>query len=73
VTRIDGKYIDTTQPIFSYFDARNNPIPTPVTAANLASIDSVAIKLRVRVTPIAPVVEIDTVVHIRNTDYNPNT
>ena len=72
-TRIDGKYIDTSQPIFTYFDAKNVLIPTPVAAANLASIDSVAIKLRVRVTPTSPVVEIDTTVHIRNTDYNPNT
>ena len=73
VSRIDGKYIDTTQPIFSYFDAKDVPIPTPVAASDLASIDSVAIKLRVRVTPTSPVVEIDATVHIRNTDYNPNT
>jgi prepilin-type N-terminal cleavage/methylation domain-containing protein len=73
VSRIDGKYIDTSQPIFSYFDAKDVPIPTPVAASDLASIDSVAIKLRVRVTPTSPVVEIDTTVHIRNTDYNPNT
>ena len=72
-TRIDGKYIDTTQPIFSYFDAKGNPIATPVIPANLASIDAVAINLRVRVTPISPVVVITTTVHIRNTDYNPNT
>jgi len=72
-TRIDGKYIDTTQPIFSYFDAKGNPIATPVIPANLASIDAVAINLRVRVTPISPVVVINTTVHIRNTDYNPNT
>jgi prepilin-type N-terminal cleavage/methylation domain-containing protein len=71
--RIDGKYIDTSQPIFSYFDLSGTPIPTPITTvAGLRSIDSVAIKLRVRVTPTAPVVEIDTTVHIRNTDYNPN-
>ena len=38
-----------------------------------ASIDSVAINLRVRVTPTSPIVVINTVVHIRNTDYNPNT
>ncbi len=72
-TRIDGKYIDTTQPIFSYFDAKGIPIVTPVAAANLASIDAVSINLRVRVTPISPVVVINTTVHIRNTDYNPNT
>jgi hypothetical protein len=72
-TRIDGKYIDTTQPIFSYFDAKGNPIATPVSAANLESIDAVAINLRVRVTPVSPVVVINTTVHIRNTDYNPNT
>jgi prepilin-type N-terminal cleavage/methylation domain-containing protein len=73
-TRIDGKYIDTSVPIFSYFDADNNPIPTPITTvAGLRSIDSVAINLRVRVTPTSPVVVMNAVVHIRNTDYNPNT
>ena len=73
-TRIDGKYIDTTQPIFSYFDSDNNPIPTPITTvAGLRSIDSVAINLRVRVTPNSPIVVMNAVVHIRNTDYNPNT
>ena len=73
-SRIDGKYIDTTLPIFSYFDSDNNPIPTPITTvAGLRSIDSVAINLRVRVTPSSPIVVMNTVVHIRNTDYNPNT
>jgi prepilin-type N-terminal cleavage/methylation domain-containing protein len=73
-SRIDGKYIDTTLPIFSYFDADNNPIPTPITTvAGLRSIDSVAINLRVRVTPTSPIVVMNALVHIRNTDYNPNT
>jgi prepilin-type N-terminal cleavage/methylation domain-containing protein len=72
-TRIDGQYIDTSQPIFSYYDTSGNAIPTPVATASLKSIDSVGINLRVRVTPTAPIVVINTVVHIRNTDYNPNT
>jgi prepilin-type N-terminal cleavage/methylation domain-containing protein len=72
-TRIDGKYIDTSQPIFSYFDANGNPITTPITTtASLRSIDSVGINIRVRVTPTSPIVVISTVVHIRNVDYNPN-
>jgi type II secretory pathway pseudopilin PulG len=72
-SRIDGKYIDTTQPLFSYFDADGNAIPTPITTtAGLRSIDSVALNLRVRVTPRSPIVVINTIVHIRNTDYNPN-
>ena len=73
-TRIDGKYLDTTQPIFSYYDADNTPIATPITTtAGLRSIDSVGINLRVRVTPNSPIVVINTTVHVRNTDYNPNT
>jgi hypothetical protein len=73
-TRIDGKYIDTTQPIFSYYDSDNNPIATPITTtAGLRSIDVVGINLRVRVTPNSPIVVMNTQVHIRNTDYNPNT
>ena len=49
-TRIDGQYIDTSQPIFSYYDADGNPIPTPITTPpSLRSIDSVGINLRVRV------------------------
>lgn len=73
-TRIDGKYLDTSQPMFSYFDSDNNPIPTPITTtAGLRSIDSVAINLRVQVTPTSPIVVMNTTVHVRNTDYNPNT
>ena len=72
-TRIDGKYIDTSQNIFSYFDANGSPITTPITTtAGLRSIDSVGINVRVRVTPTAPIVVISTTVHIRNVDYNPN-
>lgn len=73
-TRIDGQYLDTSQPMFSYFDADGNTIPTPITTtASLRSIDAVGINLRVRVTPTAPVVQFQTTVHIRNVDYNPNT
>ena len=73
-TRIDGKYLDTTQPIFSYADANGTPLVTPITTtAGLKSIDSVSINLRVRVTPTSPIVVINTTVHVRNTDYNPNT
>jgi hypothetical protein len=73
-TRIDGQYLDTSQPIFSYFDADGNPITTPITTlAALRSIDIVGINLRVRVNPNAPIVVIQTQVHVRNVDYNPNT
>jgi prepilin-type N-terminal cleavage/methylation domain-containing protein len=72
-TRIDGKYLDTSQPIFSYFDANGTPIATPITTtAGLRSIDSVGINVRVRVTPTSPIVVISSVVHVRNVDYNPN-
>ena len=72
-TRIDGKYLDTSQPIFSYYDADGNLIPTPInTTANLRSINSVGINVRVRVTPTAPIVVINAIVHVRNIDYNPN-
>jgi prepilin-type N-terminal cleavage/methylation domain-containing protein len=74
LNRIDGKYLDTSQPIFSYYDLSGAAIPTPInTVAALRSIDSVGINLRVRVTPTSPVVVINTTVHVRNTDYNPNT
>jgi hypothetical protein len=73
-TRIDGKYLDTTQPIFSFYDSDNNAIATPITTiAALRSIDAVGINLRVRVTPNSPIVVMNSTVHIRNTDYNPNT
>jgi prepilin-type N-terminal cleavage/methylation domain-containing protein len=72
-TRIDGKYLDTSQPIFSYFDSDGNTIATPITTVPaLRSIDSVGINVRVRVTPTSPVVVISTIVHVRNVDYNPD-
>ncbi len=77
VTRLDGQYVDTSQPIFSYYDASfptPNLIPTPITTtAGLRSIDQVCINLRVRVHPSSPSVVISTCIHVRNVDYNPNT
>src|SRR6185295_12509111 len=29
-TRIDGQYLDTSQPIFTFYDSDNKPIPTPI-------------------------------------------
>ncbi len=73
-TRIDGKYLDTSQPIFTYFDADGNQLATPITTtAVLRSIDAVGINIRVRVTPKAPIVVINTLVHVRNVDYNPDS
>jgi hypothetical protein len=74
VSRLDGRYLDTSQPIFSYFDADNNALTTPITTtAGLRSIAAVGINLRVRVRPLAPVVVISTLIHVRNVDYNPNS
>ncbi len=74
VSRLDGRYLDTSQPIFSYFDADNNALATPITTtAGLRSIASVAINLRIRVRPNAPTVVISTLIHVRNVDYNPNS
>ncbi len=76
INRIDGKYLDTSQPIFTYYTASDpvNAIPVPITTlTGLRSIDSVGITLRVRVHPNSPVVVISTRIHVRNVDYNPNT
>jgi prepilin-type N-terminal cleavage/methylation domain-containing protein len=75
VNRLDGQYIDTTQPIFSYYDADGTQIlPMPITGnANLRSIDAVGVTLRIRVHPRSPVVVISTRIHVRNVDYNPDS
>jgi prepilin-type N-terminal cleavage/methylation domain-containing protein len=75
VSRIDGRYIDTSQPMFAYKDKDGNEIDsaTLATLAGLRSIDAVSITLRVRVHPSSPVVVITTLVHIRSVDYNPNS
>jgi prepilin-type N-terminal cleavage/methylation domain-containing protein len=73
--RLDGQYVQTSQPIFSYYDASTPPnlIPTPITTtADLRSIDQVCINLRVRVHINSSSVVISTCIHIRNVDYNPN-
>lgn len=74
VNRLDGQYIDTSLPIFTYYDSDGNPItPLPITGVTpLRSIDAVGIRLRIRVHPHSPTVVISTRVHIRNVDYNPN-
>jgi prepilin-type N-terminal cleavage/methylation domain-containing protein len=73
VSRIDGEYIDSSQPIFSYWDSAGNPINAPVPASQLGDIDAVGITLRIRVHPHSPVVVISTRIHIRNVDYNPGS
>src|SRR5262249_6737957 len=73
VNRLDGQYLDTSQPIFKYYDADGNPLTMPVTGvANLRSIDAVGVTLRIRVHPHSPVVVISTRIHVRNVDYNPD-
>ena len=55
-------------------DANRLQIPTPITTlAGLRSIAAVGINLRVQVRPRAPSVVVNTMVHIRNVDYNPNS
>lgn len=74
-TRLDGQYIQTSQPIFSYYDGSTPPvlIQTPITTtADLRSIDQVCINLRVRVHLNSSTVVISTCIYIRNVDYNPN-
>ncbi len=76
ITRIDGRYLDSTAPVvFTYYDSNMNQLnPSSLTnLAGLRSIDAVGINLRVRVRPGSPVVVINTIVHARNVDYNPNT
>jgi hypothetical protein len=73
VSRIDGRYLETSEPIFTYYDADGVQLATPVTTlSGLRSIAAVGVNLRVQVRPRAPVVEINTLVHVRNVDYNPN-
>lgn len=74
VNRLDGEYIDTSQPIFTYYDAAGNALAMPVAGnANLRSIDAVGVTLRIKVHPHSPVVVISTRIHVRNVDYNPNS
>jgi len=86
--RIDGKYLDTSQPMFTYYryDTANPTqlvaIPAtslplnwsdPADRAAMQSIVAVGMKVRVRVTPTSPIAQIESRVHIRNIDYNPDT
>jgi len=75
VSRLDGRYLDTSQPIFTYYDANGNVLTSAqlATLAGLRSVDAVGLNLRVRVRPLSPVVVINSLVHARNVDYNPNT
>ena len=76
VSRLDGRYLDTSQPMFTYYDRNQNvldPATTLTTLTGLRSIDSVGINLRVRVNVHSPTVVVSTLVHIRSVDYNPNS
>jgi hypothetical protein len=81
-SRIDGKYLDVSVPMFTYYEydsvdptklKKIDPALLPITdVPTLQSIVAVGITVRVRVTPNAPIAQIDTLVHVRNVDYNPN-
>jgi hypothetical protein len=75
VSRVDGQYIDVSQPMFTFYRADGSQIlPVPIVAtADLRSIDSVGVTLRIRVHPKSPVVVISTRIHLRNVDYNPSS
>ena len=72
--RVEGKYIDVSQPMFTYYRADGSQIlPVPILAtADLRSIDAVGVTLRIRVHPKSPTVVISTRIHVRNVDYNPS-
>lgn len=73
VNRLDGQYVDTTQAIFKYYNSDDQEIPLPITTtADLRSIDTVGVTLRIRVHPKSPVVVVSTKIHVRNVDYNPD-
>jgi prepilin-type N-terminal cleavage/methylation domain-containing protein len=73
VNRIDGQYLDTSQPIFSYYDVDGNLLTAPITTmAGLRSIDAVGVTLHVRVHPNSPSVVVTSRIHVRNVDYNPD-
>jgi hypothetical protein len=73
VNRLDGQYVDTSQPIFKYYDSDDQELVPPITStADLRSIDAVQVTLRIRVRPNAPVVTISSKIHVRNVDYNPD-
>jgi prepilin-type N-terminal cleavage/methylation domain-containing protein len=71
-TRMDGRYVDTSGVIFTYFDKTGTAIAAPVDPTKLRSIEQVGISLTTRVSPTAPATTIQTRVHIRNVDYNPS-
>jgi prepilin-type N-terminal cleavage/methylation domain-containing protein len=72
IGRIDGQYLDTSQPMFKYYRSDGTEILPPIiTIGDLRSIDAVAVTLRIRVHPKSPLVVVSTRVHIRNVDYNP--
>jgi hypothetical protein len=73
VARIDGQYLDPTQPLFKFYAADSDtPLGTLTTVSDLRGVESVGITLKVRVRPSAPTVIVQTRIHLRNVDYNPN-
>jgi hypothetical protein len=83
--RIDGKYLDTAVPMFTYYqyDGTDPSNPGKLAAITIPSggitdvgtlqnIVAIGITIRVRVTPTSPVAQINTLVHVRNVDYNPD-
>ena len=64
--------IDASAPVFAFYGRDGAAQATPITSvAGLRSIDGVGINLTTRVRAGAPPTVIQTVVHVRNVDYNP--
>ncbi|MCU1467257.1 MAG: hypothetical protein JWM72_3185 [Actinomycetia bacterium] len=75
ISRIDGQFLDPSQSLFTFYAANSDTAIDPATlttVSDLRSIESVGITLRVRVRPNAPTVVVQTRIHLRNVDYNPN-
>lgn len=86
-TRDVGEYIDSTLPIYQYFNSAGNPVVhsdnSPITDANplqasvpadiplLNSIYSVQITIHLHITPTSPATTVTNRIFLRNAGYNP--
>jgi prepilin-type N-terminal cleavage/methylation domain-containing protein len=67
-SRVLARHVDTTQALFTYYDASGATIAPPLNAATLPLVDSIDVLIKVKVSKMVPAVSLTERVTLPNAD-----
>jgi prepilin-type N-terminal cleavage/methylation domain-containing protein len=68
ISRVLARHLDTTQALFTYYDASGALIVPPLTGGELAQVDSIDVTLKIKVSKTVPAVTLTERVTLPNAD-----